>query len=83
MIGEAIVPSPRRSRYRTSAELRAGIKENPDYLLDCRQLADTINSGKVDVTFRSSELIARKTVDLFDIWKGEIIFKDVPMLQKK
>lgn len=64
-------------------EIALGKGQQMIYFLDDTQLADTVNSGKVDVIFRSSESIARKTVDLFEIWKGEIIFKDVPMLQKK
>lgn len=33
----------------------------------------------VDVIFRSSEAVAKKTVNLYEIWGGEIVFEDVPV----
>jgi len=35
----------------------------------------------MDILLRSSEAVARKTVDLFEIWDGELIFEDVPVDQ--
>ncbi|MDB5356007.1 MAG: hypothetical protein JWN24_2460 [Phycisphaerales bacterium] len=35
--------------------------------------------AKVDVILRSSEAVARQTMDLTHIWKGEIVLKDVPI----
>lgn len=44
------------------------------------QMFETPLSGdKVDIILRSSEKVGRKTVNLFDIWKGEIVLKDVPV----
>ncbi len=34
---------------------------------------------RVDVILRSSETVARSTTNLTQIWKGEIVFKDVPV----
>jgi hypothetical protein len=34
---------------------------------------------KVDILLRSSETVARGTVDLYEIWKGQILYKDVPV----
>jgi hypothetical protein len=35
--------------------------------------------AKVDVILRSSEKVARGTVDLYEIWKGELVFPDLPV----
>lgn len=34
---------------------------------------------KVDIVLRSSEKVARGTVDLFEIWDGELVYEDVPV----
>jgi hypothetical protein len=34
---------------------------------------------KADIVLRSSETVARETVDLYEIWKGEIVYKDLPV----
>ena len=36
---------------------------------------------KVDIIFRSSEAVARHTMDFTQIWKGELVFKDVPIVK--
>jgi len=36
----------------------------------------------LDVILRSSEKAARDTVDLFEIWQGELVYKDVPVQAK-
>jgi hypothetical protein len=36
-------------------------------------------SGPMDVIFRSSETVARETVSLTQIWKGEVIVANVPL----
>ena len=37
----------------------------------------------VDLVFRSSEAAARKTVDLVEIWKGEVVIENVPVVDKR
>jgi hypothetical protein len=37
----------------------------------------TLNVEQMDVILRSSEKVARGTVDQFQIWKGEIVIPDV------
>jgi hypothetical protein len=37
--------------------------------------------SKCDVILRSSEKVARETLDLFEMWDGELIYKDVPVKQ--
>jgi hypothetical protein len=37
---------------------------------------------KVDIVFRSSAKAAATTLDIYDIWKGEIVLKDVPIKQQ-
>ncbi len=37
-----------------------------------------LESGPVDLVLRSSESTARQTVDLFEIWKGELVIRVVP-----
>ena len=39
-------------------------------------------AGRIDVVFRSSEAVARRTVDLVKIWKGEVVARDVPVKLK-
>lgn len=34
---------------------------------------------KMDIILRSSKEAARDTVDLFEIWDGELVYKDVPV----
>jgi hypothetical protein len=34
----------------------------------------------VDLIFRSSEKLARGSVDQFEIWNGELLLKDVPVI---
>ncbi|HEY7118227.1 MAG TPA: hypothetical protein VH475_16675 [Tepidisphaeraceae bacterium] len=40
---------------------------------------DRITATRADVILRASGRAARATVDLFEIWDGELIFKDVPI----
>ena len=40
---------------------------------------DAGKAGRVDVILRSSEQVARRTVDLYEIWKGELVYHDVPV----
>jgi hypothetical protein len=35
--------------------------------------------GAVDLILRSSEAAARATVDLTSIWKGELVYQNVPV----
>lgn len=35
--------------------------------------------GLVDIVLRSSTAAARETVDIFEIWDGELVFKNVPL----
>jgi hypothetical protein len=42
-----------------------------------------IPPGKVTVIFRSDAGVARKTVDLLEIWKGEILLEDVELTEQK
>jgi hypothetical protein len=35
--------------------------------------------NSVDLILRSSRRVARRTVDLFEIWEGELVFEDVPV----
>jgi hypothetical protein len=50
-----------------------------------RQCSFRLNAGslngvfprKIDLVFRSSEKVARRTTNLFEIWSGEILLKDV------
>ena len=42
-----------------------------------------LSGDKVDIILRSSERVGRRTIDLFDIWKGEIVIKDVPVNRLK
>ena len=37
--------------------------------------------AKIDILLRSSESVARETVDLTRIWKGEIVLKDVDVIR--
>ena len=39
--------------------------------------------GKVTVIFRSDPAVARKTIDLVEIWKGEIVLEDVELKEDK
>ena len=32
-----------------------------------------------DIILRSSEKVAKETVDLFEIWQGELVYRDVPV----
>jgi hypothetical protein len=41
-----------------------------------------IPAGKVQLIFRSDPAVARKTVDLHEIWKGEIIIDNVELKEK-
>jgi len=41
------------------------------------QLPEGVRPGKVDLILRSSEKVAGETLDLFEIWKGEIVLQDV------
>jgi hypothetical protein len=34
---------------------------------------------KVDIILRSSEAAARRTIDITEVWKGELVFGDVPV----
>jgi hypothetical protein len=43
---------------------------------------DIGGTGRIDVVFRSSEAVARRTMDLFKIWKGEVVVPDVPVKRK-
>ena len=36
-------------------------------------------TGKVDLLLRSSPAAARDTVDMTEFWKGELVYKDVPL----
>jgi hypothetical protein len=36
--------------------------------------------AKIDIILRSSEKAARSTVDQYEMWKGELVFPDVPMM---
>jgi hypothetical protein len=40
---------------------------------------DAPRAPAMDLVLRSSEKLARETVDLFDAWAGEIVPKDVPV----
>jgi hypothetical protein len=35
------------------------------------------NVGKVDVIFRSSEAVLKGTTDMYEAWRGEVVFRDV------
>ncbi|HEY7119118.1 MAG TPA: hypothetical protein VH475_21185, partial [Tepidisphaeraceae bacterium] len=43
----------------------------------CRDFPSSPDIGKVDVVFRASKEVAKETVDLFQLWRGEIVFRDV------
>jgi hypothetical protein len=40
---------------------------------------EALGGGTVDVVLRASGVAARRTMDLFEIWDGELVFKDVPV----
>lgn len=42
----------------------------------------TIPAGKVSLIFRSDPAVARKTIDLLEIWKGEVVFDNVELKEK-
>ena len=42
-----------------------------------------IPAGKVTLIFRSDPAVARKTIDLVEIWKGEIVLEDVELAEQK
>lgn len=33
----------------------------------------------IAIILRSSEKVARHTLDMFDMWKGELVFENVPI----
>ena len=35
-----------------------------------------------DLILRSNQEVARRTVDLFEIWDGELVYENVPVAQK-
>jgi hypothetical protein len=41
-----------------------------------------IAPGKVTIIFRSDPAVARKTIDLVEIWKGEILLEDVELKEQ-
>jgi len=47
------------------------------------QLPDRMRPRKMDLILRSSDKVAGKTVDLFEVWKGEIVLPDVPVTNPK
>lgn len=70
--------------------VRAGGKEYPvgSYALgkgtgtDCFLFGSNFDAGPidhVDIVLRSSPAVARRTVDLFEIWKGEVVLGNVPV----
>ena len=40
-------------------------------------------SAKGDVTLRSDGAVARQTTDIFEIWDGEIVLRDIPIQDEK
>ncbi|MGH7180003.1 MAG: hypothetical protein ACREJC_21680, partial [Tepidisphaeraceae bacterium] len=40
-------------------------------------------TDKLDVIFHADPAAAAQTVDIFEIWDGELVFKDVPIEQSK
>jgi len=44
----------------------------------CRTAADKV-APKCDIVLRSSEAVAKGTLDMMELWKGEIVLKDVPL----
>jgi hypothetical protein len=58
----------------TDAKTTLGTSMNPSNIGD-------IPVGKVSVIFRSDPSVARKTIDLVEIWKGEILLEDVELTE--
>ncbi len=46
---------------------------------DCHVPYDGPTAQSCDVILRTSEDVARQTVDLFEIWDGEIVYKGIPV----
>jgi hypothetical protein len=42
-----------------------------------------IPAGKVTLIFRGDPAVARKTIDLVEIWKGEILLQDIDLIEEK
>jgi hypothetical protein len=45
--------------------------------------ASEIQDAKVEVILRSNSKVARRTVDLVEAWKGEIVIKDVAVIDRR
>ena len=44
---------------------------------------EKLKPKKVDLIFRSKEKLAGETVELFEMWKGEVILQDVLVANPK
>ena len=47
------------------------------------QDSSSITLFAITVILRSDPAVARKTVDLVEIWKGEIVMEDVELTEQK
>ena len=44
---------------------------------------DLGDAREIDVVLRGSEAVARRTVDLFEFWNGELVFEAVPVTDRR
>lgn len=76
---DVFLKSDREHRIGTLTQ-RPGEKSGSTYQVKAIAVGDP---SKVDVILRSSVPAARRTPDMNEIWKGEIVLKDVVVLERK